>query len=99
MRRPRAGACRGRRIAPPRTPPNTPPALNRCDEAAEVKNMLYSSYGQKGGCIGYMDNLLGLPTYPMRPPHLPTAAIYDLNDSPPNSLFKKYLLNSQTAAG
>ena len=31
----------------------------------------------------------------MRPPHLPTAAIYDLNDSPPNSLFKKYLLNSQ----
>ena len=24
----------------------------------------------------------------MRPPHLPTAAIYDLNDSPPNSLLK-----------
>ena len=29
-----------------------------------------------------------LPTYPMRPPHLPTAAICDLNDSPPNSLLK-----------
>ena len=40
--------------------PLIPPALNRCDEAAEVKNMLYSSYGQKG-CTGYMDNLKGCP--------------------------------------
>ena len=38
-----------------------PPALNRCDEAAEAQTMLYSSYGQKGGCNGYMDNLLGCP--------------------------------------
>ena len=51
----------GGALRPPRTPPNTPPALNRCDEAAEVKNMLYSSYGQKGGCTGYMDNLKGCP--------------------------------------
>jgi len=61
MRRPRAGACRWRCIAPPRTPPNTPPALKRRDEAAEAQTMLYSSYGQKGGCNGYMDNLLGCP--------------------------------------
>ena len=41
MRRPRAGACRGRRIAPPPVPPpNTPPALNRCDEAAGLKAVL-----------------------------------------------------------
>ena len=57
MRRHRAGACRWRCIAPPRTPPNTPPALKRRDEAAEAQTMLYSSYGQKGGCNGYMDNL------------------------------------------
>ena len=47
----------GGALRPPRTPPLIPPSPNRCDEAAEVKNMLYSSYGQKGGCNGYMDNL------------------------------------------
>ena len=49
--------------------------------------MLYSSYGQRGLHWIY-GQPKRLPTYPMRPPHLPTAAIYDLNDSPPNSLFK-----------
>ena len=67
--------------------PLIPPALNRCDEAAEAQTMLYSSYGQKGLQWIY-GQPFRLPTYPMRPPHLPTAAICDLNDSPPNSLLK-----------
>lgn len=89
------GAC----VTPdPPDPPGT--ASQQRDETARTRNMLNPSYGQKGGCNGYMDNQR-LPTYPMRPPHLPTAACYVLTDSPPNSHFEIIPLipNSPTSQG
>ena len=76
----------GGALRPPPYPPLIPPSPNRCDEAAEVKNMLYSSYAQFSPSYGHIEKR-SFPTCPHCGAKLHTAAICDLDDSPPNSLF------------
>ena len=70
-------------LAPPKQPQN-----QQCDEAAETQTVLYPSYGQISPTSEYMDNSKELTTYSNYGAYLPTAAICDLDDSPPNSLLK-----------
>ena len=57
--------------------------------------MLLFELWTKGGLQWIYGQPFRLPTYPMRPPHLPTADICDLDDSPPNSLLKNKSLKPE----